>query len=66
MWRIGLIALGGLAGWKLAKMGKSRYNFIVATVAAALVYKMTRDRMIAAGEVNPEDADVREVDVEVT
>ena len=50
----------------MAKMGKSRYNFIMATVAAALTYKLTRDRMIATGEVTVAEAnEIREVDVEV-
>lgn len=51
MWRLALVGIGSYAGYRLAKMGQSRYNFILATVAAALVYKLTRDRMLATGEV---------------
>ena len=66
MWRFALIGLGVFAGHKLAKMGKSRYNFILATVTAALAYKLTREHMIANGEVDIAKAsEIRDVEVEV-
>ncbi len=51
MFRLALVAIGGYAGYRLAKLGESRYNFIIATVTAAIVYKLTRDRMTMVGEV---------------
>lgn len=63
MWRVLLVATGSYAGYRLAKMGESRYNFIIATVAAALVYKFTRERMIANGEVSTAEANAAGADI---
>lgn len=60
MWRLALIALGGVAGYRLAKMGRSRYNFIIATLTAAVAYKLTRDGMKATGELAENGVDYRE------
>lgn len=68
MWRLALITLGGLAGYRLAKMGRSRYNFVLATATAAIVYKLTRDRMATKGEIAENGVDYRttkDVDAEV-
>ena len=51
MFRLVLLALGGLAGWRLAKMGESRYNFVLATITAAVIYKLTQARMASSGEL---------------
>ena len=72
MFRLALIALGGLAGYRLAKMGRSRMNFVAATLSAALVYKLTRARMKTTGEIaengvdyNNDEPRFREVDAEI-
>jgi len=51
MWRFVLVVLGGYAGYRLAKMGESRYNVLIASVTAAVVYKLTRERMTSTGEI---------------
>lgn len=66
MWRLLLLGVGAYTGYKLAKMGQSRYNFIFATAAAAVVYKLTRDRMKTAGELAENGTDyAKEVEAEV-
>lgn len=63
MWRLALLGLGTYAGYRLAKMGQSRYNFIIATAAAAIAYKLTRDRMTSTGEIAENGAKYVETEV---
>jgi hypothetical protein len=65
MWRILLIGLGAYSGYRLAKMGESRYNFILATATAALVYKLTQARMKSTGEVAENGKKYIDVEAEV-
>jgi hypothetical protein len=66
MWRIALIGVGAFAGYQLAKMGKSRYNFIIATLTAAVAYKLTRDSMVRNGEIAAEEPSfIREIETEI-
>ena len=65
MWRLVLIGMGAYIGYRLAKMGRSRYNLIMGTGAAAIAYKLTRDRMASTGEIAENGVRYKDVEAEI-